>query len=392
MSATPLIFQWTVSSYFGWGVYGLNLVRHWPAADRFRLLCACPIRRADIVIDPAEADQLEPVWRESENFQQQLIPAAGREIEASVPVMMGLGNQMLPCALSVHGIQLWGRPTIGVIFSEFTTFEPDALARAEKFRLIVAGSEWNRQILLRAGLERVVTVLQGVDLDQFNPAPGPGRWRGRFTVFSGGKLEYRKGQDLVLAAFSRFAARHPEALLVTAWHSPWPEYSQDFAAAGIAPPPLRDGRIDVVAWASQFGIPAGQIVDLGQIPNRDMPAILRDVDTAIFASRCEAGTNLVAMEAMACGTPTVLSANTGHADLLARKAGFPLTQQGPVAGAHRQGWGESDPEEMTDALEQLFADRVKSRRIGAAGARAMANLDWRQQIGTFAHSVLPVLT
>ena len=40
--------------------------------------------------------------------------------------------------------------------------------------------------------------------------------RERFLIFSGGKMELRKGQDIVLAAFKIFARRHPEATLVTA--------------------------------------------------------------------------------------------------------------------------------------------------------------------------------
>ena len=44
--------------------------------------------------------------------------------------------------------------------------------------------------------------------------------------------------------------------------------------------------------------------------------LLKQADLAVFPNRCEGGTNLVAMEAIACGVPTVLSANSGHLDLL----------------------------------------------------------------------------
>jgi hypothetical protein len=40
-------------------------------------------------------------------------------------------------------------------------------------------------------------------------------------VFTGGKIEFRKAQHLVLMAFREFAARHDDAVLVAAWHSPW---------------------------------------------------------------------------------------------------------------------------------------------------------------------------
>jgi hypothetical protein len=56
----------------------------------------------------------------------------------------------------------------------------------------------------------------------FRPRPKTG-WHGdRFKIFSGGKLEFRKGQDLVLLAFRAFAHRHSDVLLGTAWSQPWP--------------------------------------------------------------------------------------------------------------------------------------------------------------------------
>jgi glycosyltransferase involved in cell wall biosynthesis len=62
----------------------------------------------------------------------------------------------------------------------------------------------------------------------------PVDWTGRFVVFSGGKLERRKGQDILMAAFKQFRDRHPraDALLVVAWHNYWPEYMKDIGSAG----------------------------------------------------------------------------------------------------------------------------------------------------------------
>ena len=104
---------------------------------------------------------------------------------------------------------------------------------------MVTGSEWNAQAL-RKVLPNVETILQGVDPSIFNDshleakreggAAGPEgpSWleekvAGRFVVFSGGKLELRKGQDIVISAFRDFSRTHTEALLVTAWYSGWPK-------------------------------------------------------------------------------------------------------------------------------------------------------------------------
>ena len=95
------------------------------------------------------------------------------------------------------------------------------LARARDYDLIVTGSTWNREILEAHGLIHVVNVFQGIDTGLFRLPPTgtkrPSAYPGRFVVFSGGKLEYRKAQDVVIAAFRQFQARRPEALLIFAW-------------------------------------------------------------------------------------------------------------------------------------------------------------------------------
>ena len=207
----------------------------------------------------------------------------------------------------------------------------------------------------------------------------------RFCVFSGGKLEHRKAQDIVLAAFRSFAARHPEALLVTAWHSPWAELARSLDVSGLVSP-VRfgpDGSVDVTGWAAANGIDPVQVLDLGAVANHEMPAILREMDVAVFPNRCEGGTNLVAMECMACGLPVILSRNTGHLDLMDGDNCFALERQLPVAGhgaglGDVAGWGETSVEEVVATLEQVFADRADARHRGQLAADSMRRLTWKQ--------------
>jgi glycosyltransferase involved in cell wall biosynthesis len=126
-----------------------------------------------------------------------------------------------------------------------------------------------------------------------------------------------------------------------------------------------------------------QFIDVGSIPNHLMARVLREMDLAVFPNRCEGGTNLVAMECMACGVPTILADNTGQRDLTALGASVVLGRQGRVKSQimGTEGWGESDVDEIVAALEAAWSDREAARRIGEAGARAMAELSWRRQIG-----------
>ena len=41
MSAdSPIVFRWAASSFFGWGVYGLNLALHWAGDPAIESLAA----------------------------------------------------------------------------------------------------------------------------------------------------------------------------------------------------------------------------------------------------------------------------------------------------------------------------------------------------------------
>ena len=67
---------------------------------------------------------------------------------------------------------------------------------AKKYDLILAGSHFNTRALKDRGVENVVTAWQGVDTKLFAPASNGGsladKFKGKFVVFSGGKLEMRK--------------------------------------------------------------------------------------------------------------------------------------------------------------------------------------------------------
>ncbi len=388
----------TPSWRFGWGVYTTNMALHWSGDPDIAPIAALPFDARDLV----ELEALEPSWRErlaafaasSLAFQQSLAGMPGPLLEVSCPVLHPLYDQMQVSPIE-GGRYVFGNPTVGLIFSIDTAFDSAARERAGRFALIVAGSRWNQQVLVSAGIGPSALVLQGIEPLLFHPGPRPGRFAGRFAIFSGGKLEYRKGQDLVMRAFRAFHARHREALLVTAWHSPWPGLSQSLASGGYPPPPRKaQGHNDVPGWAATFGLSAEAILDLGAVPQPKMPAILRDMDAALFANRCECGTNLVAMEAMACGVPTVLSANTGHLDLMEPDNCYALTRQGPIdpakaAVAGAEGWGESDIEEMVEQLEAIYRDRREAARIGAKGAATLARLPWSRQIQALKATILP---
>jgi glycosyltransferase involved in cell wall biosynthesis len=377
-----VVIHWGISSFFGWGVYGLNLALNWAREGGIDARSTFAFTHDQVVVDPLRRMSLRPFEFQTRQFVQQLKEREGQAVQVDALVLSALGNEFQAAKASAN-TDISGAPTLGVVFYEIPQLSAETLERARRYPLIICGSTWNEQILRAHGVNTVTTVIQGIDPTLFHPAPRQGILSDRFMVFSGGKLELRKGQDLVMAGFARFAKRHPEALLVTAWHSPWPKLAKSLDVSKRAEPmPFNEaGKPDLAAWARANGLADNQFLDLGSVPNALMAPILREMDAALFPNRSEGGTNLVAMEAMACGVPTILSANTGHMDLIDGQNCYALEHQRAVAGegagvGHVAGWGESSVEEIDDKLEQIWRDRNGARRRGERGAAKLAGYTW----------------
>jgi len=384
---TGIGISWRISITSGWGIYGLNLTLQllqnpaWEVA----LLAAPSITSESI--NPLHKSLLLPVIEKQKSFQELVAANSDTQISCNFPVLYGLGNNL--ASFGVES-QITSASQVGVIFFEDTRITTEAVEKAKKYSAIVAGSHWNADILRSRGLTNVAMVHQGIDPTIFHPAPKSNLFGDRFVIFSGGKLEYRKGQDIVIAAFKRFRAKHPEALLLTTWHNFWPQYmlgiEQTGNVAGL-PHINRDGSLGISQWLVANGLPVDSFIDIGLIPNHLTGQILREADCAVFTNRCEGGTNLVAMESMACGIPTILSANTGHLDLIYHNICYPLSNQGRVKPtAHFsgvEGWGESEVAEVVEALEQIYTNREESKSRGLAAANFMLNWTWEKQVKRF---------
>lgn len=382
MTARTVFINWRLSSFYGWGVYGLNLALQWCADPDLSAITSTAVLERHLALDPLRRRSLQTLIDRSHEFQAKLTPYAKGTATVQAPCMNCCDHRFVVGKMA-HGVQLTGSPTVGVTFFETAHLQPDAVSRAASYPAMVAGSTWNLDLLRAYGLQNVRLVIQGVDPTLFHSGPRLGLYRDRFLIFSGGKLERRKGQDIVMIAARRFAERHADALLVTAWHAPITYYANSLDEGGLTTPVLFDaaGEVDVVGWAAANGLGPDNILDLGIVPNAMMPALLREMDVALFANRAEGGTNLVAMECMACGVPTILSRNTGHLDLIEDDNCYPLVQQNALPGAEAgfgdiAGWGESDVDEILEQLERVYAHRAEARARGLRGAARLGELSW----------------
>lgn len=145
-------------------------------------------------------------------------------------------------------------------------------------------------------------VTNGVDTVRFTACPDASddSLRARLRLGSGpillavGGIEPRKNTLATLEAFTRFRRHHPEAQLVIAGgvslldHS---AYRQAF---------------DEAVRSSGLSAALGSLILLGKVDDADVPALFRCASVLVFPSLRE-GFGLVVLEAMACGTPVVVS-------------------------------------------------------------------------------------
>lgn len=206
-------------------------------------------------------------------------------------------------------------PMIGYCFFE-EELPDEAIENAKHYDLILAGSTWCADKLRAKGIMNVDVLLQGVDPELFYPLP-PKEDDGKFTIFSGGKFEYRKGQDIVLVAFKLLQDKYPNLHLLTCWKNHW-----DFSMNTMAKSEYIKYERIKGDWEQQLehickinDIDFKRVLWNHFLPNSSMRDIFSQTDLGVFPNRCEGGTNLVLMEYMACGRPVLASLNTGHKDL-----------------------------------------------------------------------------
>jgi glycosyltransferase involved in cell wall biosynthesis len=378
------LLNWQASNSFGWGLLAQGLVLHWASDPQIQAMMGFPLGANDFpCMDVVRGMTMNHAASASNHWLSELTAGRLNLRERGVMVMDALGNGFLGPNLEHQGIYNVGR----CVFED--TSIDHVRSRLAKYDSLLCASRWNADMLRAITTKPVAMIHEGVDHGLFFPGPRSGLMEsGRFRVFSGGKIEFRKGHDLVILAFREFARRHADAVLVAAWHCPWPQVSAGFQ--GRLDVPLgrnARGELEVERWVTANGIAAHQFIELPRMPNPMLPSILREMDCALQVSRCEPCTNLPAKEAMACAVPVILADNTGTRDLIAAENCVALRSQAAVTaepGVGREGWGESSVEEIVAALEKLYTDTHHRMRIGQRGAESIITQrrTWRDHATT----------
>ena len=303
--------------YIGWGVCSKYLIQ-----EVLRLTHATVISQQDAT-----------------NYQNHLIEGK---------VFHTIGDHHLTRVMDIIGAENFG-------YTFFENVLPEnAIENARFFDTVFAGSSWCRDRLADRGITWSDVLIQGVDPSVFYPITEekPGA-KDQFVIFSGGKFELRKGQDIVIRAIKVLQDRHPDVLLVNGWYNAWP-----FSMNTMVNSPLIQYSPQE-QWSKAFlenllkdhGIDLNRTVQLPRIPQNQMRKIYSATDIGLFPNRCEGGTNLILMEYMACGKPVIASLTSGHQDILTPYNSIPLKELRPFRLQNESGkiealWDDPDIEEV----------------------------------------------
>jgi glycosyltransferase involved in cell wall biosynthesis len=210
-------------------------------------------------------------------------------------------------------------------------------------RLVAAVSEAVRADLLSTGLPpgQVVTVPNGVDLEEFRPGREPRAAWGLpedrpLALFVGGIRTGRKNLDTVLAALRQVAGLHL-AVVGDVRGSPFP------------------------ALAERLGV-ADRVSFLGF--RDDVARLLRASDLFVFPSRYETFA-LVVLEALASGVPVVTARSVGAASLVTPECGVVL----PDA---------EDATALARAMRSLVEDAPLRERMGLRAREIAREHGWAE--------------
>ena len=319
---------------------------------------------------------------------------AGEYLATELGNLPPLEGVTLHCIRGVDLIPLlsdrWDRINIGYCFFENNIEVLRHTFRAAKeWDCIVAGSHWCEYSLRVGGIMNTATILQGIDPEVFYPSPER-HVSDRFVVFSGGKFEYRKGQDLVIAAMKVLMQRHDDVMLSCAWHNHWPVSLATMTLSKCIRfnPGSEANCLDTFRRVlAENDIPLDRVVLYPLVNNQIMRDIYLSTDVGLFPNRCEGGNNMVMCEYMACGRTVVASAVTGHADVIHSDNSFPLSLYEPIVvnegGRPSALWFEPSLDEIVESLEWAYQHRDELEAKSMTAVTDMKKLSWKKAAEDF---------
>jgi glycosyltransferase involved in cell wall biosynthesis len=216
---------------------------------------------------------------------------------------------------------------------------------------VLAGTAEDASELARMGAHRacLTVVPLGVDTDTFAPEGPVARKNGRARLLAVVPLDDRHGAGLLVHVLARVPGAE---LMIASWPG-GPDRAQR-TQAGVCQ--------ELVQLARRLGVES-RLAFAGRVPPQRFPALLRSADLLVSAAPTDDMT-MIALAAMACGTPVAATAAGSLADAVIDGVTGVLVPPG-------------QPGRLARELRQLLASPLRLEGYGIAAAdRARARYSW----------------
>lgn len=373
-----------VGSFHGWGVCGKYITKELSKKTPIKLVSGK--LEFDEILDEFDYRLLKGKIIADDEFSLISESASHR---VNCPSLQYIdGESLLPMLPNFRGTM-----NVGYTFFEEKTLRSSSIENGKRyFDIVVTGSVWCESILRDHGLTNVKTIIQGIDPTLFNPFyPEKEYMQDAFVIFSGGKFELRKGQDIVIRAFKYLQDKYDDVFLVNSWLNLWPFSYETMAASPYLKISSMSGDFYSVIQGifHENGIHPDKVMALPLYPNSMMARIYKNTDIGLFPNRCEGGTNLVLMEYMACGKPVIASYNSGHKDILTDANSIKLTEMKSMNMPKNIGykniadWEDPSLDEVIEKLELAYQNRGALKAIGIQAGSDLSKITWEKTAGEF---------
>jgi len=368
---------------YGWGICGKYLAKEMSLFAEVKYITET--FTAEDIGDELDHRLLQELIIQKDDYERLI--AGTPSLQTEIPVIQAIsGNNLFP-----WGPRINSRRRIGYTFFEDNVLPRQSIENAKAYYdIVVAGSTWCEEVLKDHGLKNTRTIIQGIDPTIFHPYHHQKEYfKDRFVIFSGGKLELRKGQDIVIRAFKHLSQKYQDVLLIHSWFNKWTPSLQTMASSKFIDFDIYDSNYTVFMdkLLQKNGIDTTNVICLPPKPNISMPRIYKNTDIGLFPNRCEGGTNLVLMEYMACGKPTIASYSTGHKDVLTEENSLIIKKMDRM-DINKDGqliavWDEPDLDEVIEKLEWAYLHREELNEIGRVAGEDMSGITWQEAAKSF---------
>ena len=222
-----------------------------------------------------------------------------------------------------------------------------------KASAIVTTSHLEREELVAEGFpsEQVLLRYNGIDLEEFRQLPRAGTFRksagisdnDRIILFMS-RLIPRKGADLLIEAMAQLKRSNVKLV--------------------IAGPEGEAGYLDFLHAKAKAAQVEPHVIFVGPLYGEDKNAALADADIFALPSRYENFGNAAA-EAIACGTPVIVSDQCGIAPLIDQRAGLVTAY---------------DVEAVAATLQNLLADDALYQRLQSGCRQVADEISWSKLV------------